>query len=125
MTAPRVLIVEDNVAREARPLGRRLERLGFGVVGIARCIEEAIEKARQHEPDVAIIDIMIPAKPRGKRLDDGGITAAKGVQEVSKARVIFFTGANTTDTLLRKARQARPYELLTKPCSDEQIRAAI
>jgi DNA-binding NarL/FixJ family response regulator len=55
----RVIVAEDSMLlREG--VVRVLEEAGFEVVGQAGNGEELIRKAREHQPDVAIIDIRMP-----------------------------------------------------------------
>ena len=58
----RILVVEDDyfVALE---LEHRLLDAGFDVVGIATTAEEALDKARSGNPDLAVMDIRL-AGPR-------------------------------------------------------------
>jgi len=55
----RVLIVDDN--RAFRAAARQLlERAGFVVVGEAGDGGEGLQAAREHTPDLAIVDVQLP-----------------------------------------------------------------
>ena len=54
----KILIVEDEKII-ALDLQRRLERFGYTVVGMASEGDAAIELARQSEPDIVLMDIML------------------------------------------------------------------
>ena len=56
--SPAVLIVDDNVDT-ARLTGRLLQSMGF-VVQVAHDGQAAIEAARQHRPEVVLLDIGLP-----------------------------------------------------------------
>ena len=66
----RILVAEDEtiIRLDLRDL---LERAGYDVVAEARDGEEAVALAREHEPDLAIMDVKMP------RLD--GIEAARAI----------------------------------------------
>jgi len=55
----RVLIVDDNGAFRAAAR-RLLERGGFSVIAEAETGTGAVEKAKAHGPDVAIVDVQLP-----------------------------------------------------------------
>jgi len=55
----RVLIVDDNGAFRAAA-GQLLERGGFDVVAEAGDGVEGLRAAREHAPDVAIVDVQLP-----------------------------------------------------------------
>src|SRR5690242_15495097 len=56
---PRVLIVDDNGAFRAAAR-RLLERRGLVVVAEAGDGSEALRAAREHAPDLAIVDVQLP-----------------------------------------------------------------
>jgi CheY-like chemotaxis protein len=55
----RVLLVDDNsdFRRAAR---RLLERHGFAVVAVAETGITGIERAQEHRPDLALVDVQLP-----------------------------------------------------------------
>ncbi len=55
----RVLVVDDQPAFRRR-LCRLLTRAGFGVVGEAGTIAEAEAEVRAKEPDLAVVDLILP-----------------------------------------------------------------
>lgn len=112
----RLLVVEDETII-LLSLVRMLERLGHTVVGQARSRHEAIEQARQTQPDIVMMDV---------RLSDGtsGIEAAREIREFSSAPIIFATahaGALAQDL------RGWPgvYHAVAKPFSAGQLKLAI
>jgi CheY-like chemotaxis protein len=57
-TPPRILVVDD-VPTVLLALRMRLEAEGFEVV-TARDGVEAIDRAREHQPDLVVLDLMLP-----------------------------------------------------------------
>ncbi|MBI3946919.1 MAG: response regulator transcription factor [Armatimonadetes bacterium] len=89
----RLLIVDDHdLVREA--LRARLELMaGMEVVGSVAGGAEAVELARRHSPDVAIVDFHMPNM-------DGG-ACARRIKEVCPAcRILFLTGFPDDERLL-------------------------
>jgi DNA-binding NarL/FixJ family response regulator len=54
------LIVADDSLLLREGISRLLVEAGFQVVGLASTGEEALSQVREHEPDVAIVDIRMP-----------------------------------------------------------------
>lgn len=81
----RVLIVDD--VEGIRFLIRNLiEKKGYVIVAEAANGEEAVEKYREHLPDITIMDIEMPYK--------SGIDAAREITALAKtARIIFCSGS--------------------------------
>ena len=87
----RILLVDDNL-----PFLQSLDALltdapGLEVVGRAASGEEALAAAARAEPDVAVIDVLMPAM--------SGIECAQLLQErYPKVRVILISGSIFEDT---------------------------
>src|SRR6266702_2269019 len=78
-TPLRVVIAEDE-ALIRLDLKEMLEEEGYTVVGEAGDGEQAVELAREHKPDLVILDVKMP------KLD--GISAAEKIAEESIAPVL-------------------------------------
>lgn len=61
---PQILIVEDETVL-ATLLKAQLERLNYELTGIASSGEQAIEMAREHYPDLILMDIMMQGRYNG------------------------------------------------------------
>ncbi len=112
----KILIVEDEFI-EAADLKRRLENLGYSVVGMAGTGEDAIKKAGELYPDLVLMDIML----RGRM---NGIEAAKKITELNEIPIIYLTAYFDSKTL-EEAKKTSPYGYVIKPFEDMGLRSAI
>jgi response regulator NasT len=111
----RILIAEDEtiIRLDLRAL---LERAGHDVVAEARDGEEAVELARDHEPDLAILDVRMP------RLD--GIEAAKTILAERPIPIVMLT-AYGQEELVARAVEAGVFGYLVKPFREQDLVPAI
>jgi len=111
----RILIAEDEtiIRLDLRGL---LERAGHDVVAEARDGEEAIELARRHEPDLALMDVKMP------RLD--GIDAARRILEERPIPIVMLTAFDQRE-LVERAAEAGVYGYLVKPFREQDVVPAI
>jgi pilus assembly protein CpaE len=113
----RVLIVDD--IAETRENIRKLLQFESDVVvvGAARTGLEAIEMARETEPDVVIMDINMP--------DMDGITATEGlVRDVPFAQIVMLSVNNDAD-YVRRAMRAGARDFIAKPPSADELISTI
>jgi len=113
--ALRILIAEDEtiIRLDLRDL---LERAGFEVCAEARDGEEAVELARSHAPDVAIMDVKMP------HLD--GIEAARRILDEKPIPIVMLT-AYGQDELVSRAVEAGVFGYLVKPFREQDLLPAI
>ncbi|GHI96287.1 transcriptional regulator [Streptomyces olivaceus] len=111
----RVVIAEDE-ALIRLDLKEMLEEEGYSVVGEAGDGEQAVELAREHKPDLVILDVKMP------KLD--GISAAEKIAEESIAPVLMLTAFSQRD-LVERARDAGAMAYLVKPFSKSDVVPAI
>jgi response regulator NasT len=111
----RVLIAEDE-ALIRLDLAEMLTEAGYDVVAQARDGEEAVELAREHRPDLVIMDVKMP------RLD--GIAAASMVAAERIAPVVMLTAFSQRD-LVERARDAGAMAYLVKPFTITDLVPAI
>ena len=111
----RVLIAEDEtlIRLDLRGL---LESAGFEVCAEARDGEEAVELARETEPDVALLDVKMP------RLD--GIEAARRIIEERPIPIVMVTAYGERE-LVSRAVEAGVYGYLVKPFRETDLLPAI
>jgi DNA-binding NarL/FixJ family response regulator len=117
-TAPiRVVIADDQtVVRDGlRMLVSMMD--GVQVVAVAADGEQAVRAAREHHPDVVLMDLRMP------QLDGVGATRALAEQCPEVAVVVLTTYAD--DQSIFPALQAGARGYLTKDASSEQIEQAI
>ena len=110
----RILVVEDEAAiRE--PLMFSLQRDGFEVEGAATGIE-ALEKFAQHEPDMVLLDLMLPGK--------SGIEVCNEIRRTSQVPIIMVTAKSSEiDRVVGLEIGADDY--VTKPFSYRELVARI
>jgi response regulator NasT len=111
----KVLIAEDEslIRLDLRQL---LERAGLEVCAEARDGEEAVELAREHEPDVAVLDVKMP------RLD--GIEAARRLT-AERPIPIVIVSAYSELALVHRATDAGVYGYLAKPFREDDVIPAL
>lgn len=101
----RILIADDEpMIRET--LRSQLESLGHAVVAEATSGPEAVEKAAEVRPDIAIMDIRMP--------EGSGIEAAKKMAEEIDCPVVLLTAYSDADTI-DSAAAAGAFAFLSKP----------
>ncbi len=104
----RVLVVDDHpLTRSA--LSSLLEQSSFDVVGEAADGAEAVERARQLQPDLVLLDLAMPGVD--------GLTALPRVREAAPTcEVVVLTASGTEDNLLAAIRGgAAGYLLKSEP----------
>ncbi|QIK09307.1 response regulator [Streptomyces sp. Je 1-4] len=111
----RVVIAEDE-ALIRLDLKEMLEEEGYTVVGEAGDGQTAVELAREHRPDLVILDVKMPV------LD--GISAAEKIAEESIAPVLMLTAFSQRE-LVERARDAGAMAYLVKPFSKSDVVPAI
>lgn len=111
----RVVIAEDE-ALIRLDLKEMLEEEGYSVVGEAGDGETAVALAREHRPDLVIMDVKMPV------LD--GISAAERIAAESIAPVLMLTAFSQRD-LVERARDAGAMAYLVKPFSKSDVVPAI
>jgi AmiR/NasT family two-component response regulator len=111
----RVLIAEDE-ALIRLDLAEMLAEAGYDVVAQAGDGEEAVELAREHKPDLVIMDVKMP------RLD--GITAASIVAAERIAPIVMLTAFSQRE-LVDRARDAGAMAYLVKPFTITDLVPAI
>jgi DNA-binding response OmpR family regulator len=111
-----ILIVEDEPIL-AMAMELKLQKLGFGVSGIATTPDNAILHTNNYYPDLAIIDINLNASKTG-------IDVATYIWKNFNIPIIFLT-SHYDDKILKQAMEAEPYAYLIKPCRNEELKVAI
>jgi two-component system, response regulator PdtaR len=113
--AARVLIAEDETIIRLDLKGL-LEAAGFEVCAEARDGEEAVQLAREAQPDLALLDVKMP------RLD--GIDAARRILEERPIPIVMVTAYAERD-LVARAVEAGVFGYLVKPFRETDLLPAI
>lgn len=116
MNEARILIVEDETVA-ARDIRRRLNSLGYEVVGISATAEAAVRAARRNAPDLVLMDIKLQG-------DKDGVDAAGEILSVMDTGIVYLT-ANVTKALVERAKATAPEAYLSKPVTTEELHATI
>ena len=111
----RILLAEDEtiIRLDLRAL---LEQAGFDVCGEARDGVEAVELARELEPDLAVMDVKMP------RLD--GIEAARRILEERPIPIVMVTAYDQGE-IVSRAVEAGVFGYLVKPFREQDLLPAI
>ncbi|CAI9399378.1 ANTAR domain-containing response regulator [Aestuariimicrobium kwangyangense] len=112
---PRVLVAEDE-ALIRMDLVELLTDEGYDVVGQAGDGQQALELARELEPDLVVMDVKMPVMD--------GITAAEKIAEERIAPVVMLTAFSQRD-LVERAREAGAMAYVVKPFDASDVVPAI
>jgi DNA-binding response OmpR family regulator len=111
---PRALVVEDE-SPLARLVAGYLEREGFRV-SICEDGERAVELAREHDPEVIVLDLMLPGVD--------GVEACRRIRTFSDAYIVMLTARTSeTDKIVGLSTGADDY--VTKPFSPGELMARV
>jgi response regulator NasT len=113
--ALRVVIAEDEAIIRL-DLRETLEEQGYEVVGETGRGDEAVALVKEHEPDLAILDIKMPG------LD--GLSAAREITGERRAAVLILTAFSQRD-LVERARDAGALAYLVKPFQRSELVPAV
>jgi AmiR/NasT family two-component response regulator len=113
---PLALVAEDATIVRLDICQMLLERAGFGEVVEARDGEEAVALAREHLPDIAILDVNMP------KLD--GIEAARTILAERPLPIVMLT-AYADETSVARAVDAGAFAYVVKPFREQDLLPAI
>lgn len=116
MDPVKIFIVEDEFII-AKGLTRKLEKLGYQVLGIASSGEDALTQIQEMNPDLVLMDILIEG-------DMDGIETASLVHRDFNIPVIYLTAYGDDKTLAR-AEKSGCYGYILKPFKQREVHAAI
>jgi len=116
MSTNKILIVEDE-AVVSLDIARRLEKMGYEVLGRVASGEEAIALVQENLPDLVLMDINLQG-------DIDGIQTATKLNEEHNLPVIYLT-AYAGESTLERAKESKPYGYILKPFKERELHAAI
>jgi len=111
----RVVIAEDEAIIRL-DLKETLEEEGYEVVGETGRGDEAVDLVKQHQPDLAILDVKMPGMD--------GLEAASAITADKGAAVLILTAFSQRD-LIEKARDAGALAYLVKPFQKSELIPAV
>ncbi len=112
----RTVVIAEDEAIVRLDLREILQEQGFDVVGETGRGDEAVALAKEHQPDLVILDIKMPG------LD--GLSAARDINVERKSAVLILT-AFSQRNLIEEARDAGALAYLVKPFQQEELLPAI
>ena len=108
---PKILIVDDE-EKFVSYLSKRLKMREYDVA-ISLSGEDALEKVKEHDFDVVILDVLMP-----------GIDGIEALREIKKVKplteVIMLTGHASVEAGVEGMRLGA-YDYLMKPCEAEEL----
>jgi response regulator NasT len=113
--ALRILVAEDEALIRI-DLAEMLGEAGYDVVGQASNGEQAVELARELEPDLVIMDVKMPVMD--------GISAAEQIGAAKICPVVMLTAFSQTE-LVERARDAGVMAYIVKPFTAADLGPAI
>ncbi|KQY21228.1 hypothetical protein ASD16_18080 [Cellulomonas sp. Root485] len=116
-TKPVILIADDD-EDILHLLAFRLERSGYAVVS-AKDGEEALRVAREHVPDLAVLDVRMP------KLDGYEVTRALRADEATRRMPIILLTAKVQDGDVQRGFDAGADDYVRKPFSPQELRARV
>lgn len=105
-TLKKVLVVEDDMIISL-VVENMIKKLGYTLVGKAASAEKAIELAKEHEPEIILMDIRLKGEM------DGIETIIK-IREHISTEVIYLTG-NSDKANYERAKATNCIDLISKP----------
>jgi PAS domain S-box-containing protein len=116
MSNAKILIVEDEKI-VAKDIHNRLRRFGYEVTAIVSTGEEAVQKAIETKPDLALLDIRLHGE-----MD--GVAVAERIRERLRIPVVYLTAYADEETL-RRAKVTEPFGYLVKPFGERELHSTI
>jgi PAS domain S-box-containing protein len=116
MSNAKILIVEDEKI-VAKDIEHRLRRFGYEVTAIVSTGEEAIQKAVETKPDLALLDIRLYG-------ETDGIEVAEEIRDRLRIPVVYLT-AYADEEMLRRAKLTEPFGYLVKPFGERELHSTI
>lgn len=112
----RILIVEDDMLLSLVE-ERLVLKLGYSVAGKAVSGDEAIQKVKELEPDLILMDISL----RGKY---DGVETMKIIRKFSSVPVIYLSG-NSDKLSVERAKKTNFVDYLIKPVTESDLNTPI
>jgi len=112
----KILVVEDE-SIIGMEIQQRLQNLGYDVPVVVRTGQEAIDRSRELQPDLVLMDITL----RGGM---DGVLAASKIKAQHAIPVVYLT-ANTDNHTFQRAKVTEPFGYLLKPFQERELHTTI
>ena len=116
MSNAQILVVEDEYI-VAKDIQNSLEKLGYTVPAIAASGEEAINKIREIQPSLVLMDIVLKGT-----MD--GVETANQIRTKFDIPIIYLT-AYSDEKTLQRAKITEPFGYLLKPFEERELYSTI
>ena len=113
----RVLLVEDHLILAESFAALLKSDPEIEVVGMAASVKAAVELARQHQPDIVLMDVRLP--------DGSGLDAAVTIRSTAEQTAFVFLTAYDSEETLAEAIEAGAAAFLPKSEASETVVDAI
>jgi len=113
----RVLLVDDHELLRAGLRSRLEGEYGISVVGEANSAEQAVVMARKLQPDLILLDVLLPKK--------SGIEVIPELAQVAPQARVIMVSSQAAPSSVRRALQAGAAGYLPKSSSDSELVTAI
>lgn len=110
----KILVIDDEETT-VQLIGILLERRGFEVIKAYRA-EDGLRKAYRHQPDLVLLDIMMP--------DMDGWEVCKRLREMSDVPIIFLTARGETRDVVRGLEMGAD-DYIVKPYDNDELVARV
>jgi DNA-binding NarL/FixJ family response regulator len=111
----RILVVEDHVLWQEFVVRKLREQPGLQIIGVVADGLEAVQKARELQPDLVLLDIGLPKL--------NGIEVAKRVRRVAPGARILFVSQEFSSDIVREAVRVGALGYIRKPRVSELLPA--
>lgn len=101
-----IIIVEDDLILSLL-LEKQVQRMGFHVAAKVSSGEESVEKIREHNPDLVLMDIKLIGE-----MD--GVEAIMQARTFTDVPVLYLTG-NSDENTRKRAHATNPVAYMVKP----------
>lgn len=112
---PEKILVIDDEEPTVQLIGLLLERRGFEVIKAHRA-EEGLRKAYRHQPDLVLLDIMMP--------DMDGWEVCKRMRDMSDVPIIFLTARSDVKDVVRGLEMGAD-DYVVKPYDNDELVARV
>jgi DNA-binding response OmpR family regulator len=117
-TPKQVILIADDDEDILQLVAFRLERSGYTVVRATNG-EEALQAAREHVPDLAVLDVRMP------KLDGYEVTRAIRADEATRHVPVILLTAKVQDGDVQQGFDAGADDYVRKPFSPQELRSRV
>ncbi|HHV29734.1 response regulator [Acetivibrio mesophilus] len=112
MEKTKILVVDDAFFMR-KLLGNTLKDIGYSNIEFAQDGYEAVDKAKEMQPEVVTLDVSMPGMD--------GLEAIKKILQVSSDSKIIMVSAVTSDRVIRQAIKHGAVGYIPKPFSRKDV----